>query len=490
MRVVSDNFSGWRIFINNRGLIQSVISIYNTLTRKIGPFKPIKKNQAGIYTCGPTVYNKVHIGNLRAFMFYDLFKRYLEYKGLKVKHVMNITDVDDKTIKKSQQEGKSLKEITGLYTNLFLTDCETLGWKKPDLMPRATEYIKEMIVFIKKLLEKGYAYKSEDNSIYFDVSKFKDYGKLSKTDLNKLKTGASGRVSQDEYTKEQAQDFALWKAWDKDDKDVYWETELGTGRPGWHIECSVMSSNLLGTPFDCHLGGVDLIFPHHENEIAQSESATGKRFVNYWIHIAPLLVDNRKMSKSLENFYTLDDMLKKDYKPKAVRYLLLATHYRQRLNFTFKALEGAKNSLSRMHEFMNKLEAVKKTLADRKEAAKAIKEVQIEFEKAMDNDFQISDSLKAIFEFIRKINKVFDKLGRKDAEVIKKQMLAFDKVLGFIQSDKETFPEEIEKLAKAREKARQQKKWSTADKIRNELSERGYEVKDTKEGFILRAQST
>lgn len=463
-----------------------MLSIYNTLTKKIAPFKPIKPGTVRIYSCGPTVYDRAHIGNLRYFMFCDIFKRYLQYSGLKVTHALNLTDVDDKTIKKSQTEGKPLGEVTQRYSDLFLQDCETLGWKKPDALPRATEYINEMVEFIQKLLEKGYAYQSEDGSVYYDISKFKNYGKLSHVELSGLESGASGRIKKDEYAKEQMQDFALWKAWDRDDGEVCWETPIGRGRPGWHIECSAMSSKILGIPFDCHLGGVDLIFPHHENEIAQSEAATGKKFANYWIHVEHLIVNGRKMSKSLGNFYTLKDLLDKNYKPKAIRYLLISTHYRQKLNFTFKGLEAAQNALQRIHEFMESLDTIKAEHAVHKTVADALKRVKAGFEKAMDNDLEISEALGVIFEFIRQINKVIKNLGVNDASKIIKQMLEFDSVLGFIKPEAEKLPKEIRALAEKREAARKQKDWRTADILRDELKQLGYEIKDTTEGHVIR----
>lgn len=439
-----------------------------------------------MYTCGPTVYDRAHIGNLRYFTFCDLFRRYLEYSGLRVRHVLNLTDVDDKTIKKSRDEGRPLKEITQKYADIFFEDCKLLNLEQPTECPRATEYIKEMVALIKKLLNKGYAYKSEDGSIYYDISKFRDYGKLSHTKLRQLEEGASGRIKKDEYAKEDVQDFALWKAWTEGDGEVYWETELGAGRPGWHIECSVMAAKLLGIPFDCHLGGVDLIFPHHENEIAQSEAATGKKFANYWIHIEHLLVDDRKMSKSLGNFYTLKDLLDKGYKPKPIKYLLLSTHYRQKLNFSFEALETATNSLKRLYEFWHEINSITKASAQKKEVDDAIKEVKTNFERAMDNDLQISEALGAIFEFVRKINTIIKGIGKKDADKIKRQILEFNKVLDIFWIEKAPTPKEIAKLVKERETARNQKKWAVADAIRDEIKAKGYEIKDTEKGPQLR----
>jgi len=305
------------------------VHVYNTLTRQKEEFKPLKGKQVGFYSCGPTVYNVIHIGNLKSFLAEDVLKRYLTYKGFKVKHVRNITDVDDKTIRDSQKEGVSLKEFTDRYTKAFFEDLETVRILPADVYPKATEHIKQMVALVKKLLDKGIAYKGEDGSIYYDITKFPEYGKLAHIDFKTLKTGA--RVKQDEYEKGQAQDFALWKAWDKEDGKVFWETEIGKGRPGWHIECSAMSMAYLGDSFDIHGGGEDLIFPHHENEIAQSEGATGKKFAKYWVHNAFLQVNGEKMSKSLGNFYTLRDL--KGYNPIAVRYLMISGNYRRTLIF-------------------------------------------------------------------------------------------------------------------------------------------------------------
>ncbi|MEM7825323.1 MAG: cysteine--tRNA ligase, partial [Candidatus Aenigmatarchaeota archaeon] len=333
------------------------LKLYNTLTRKKEVFKPIRKNEVRMYTCGPTVYDFAHIGNFRTYVWQDILKRWLLYKGFRVIHVMNITDIDDKTIKGSRSQGISLKEFTEKYTEAFFKDSESLNLLPANFYPRATQHIKEIVELIKILIRKGYAYKSEDGSIYYNISKFKSYGKLSKLKIKELKAGA--RVKLDSYTKEEAYDFALWKAWDPEDGDVFFETDIGKGRPGWHIECSAMSMKYLGETFDIHTGGVDLIFPHHENEIAQSEAATGKKFVKYWLHAEHLIVEGRKMSKSLGNFYTLRDLIGKGYNPISIRYLLLSTHYKQQLNFTFESLESAKNTVESLFNFLLKLKEIK-----------------------------------------------------------------------------------------------------------------------------------
>jgi len=457
------------------------LKLYNTLTRKKEIFKPIKDKIVKFYTCGPTVYDFAHIGNFRAYVCSDILKRYLKYSGYKVKHVMNITDVDDKTIKGANKEGISLKNYTKKYENAFFEDIESLNIDKADVFPKATEHIKLMVVIIKKLLKNNVAYKSEDGSVYYDISKFKSYGKLSHTKVEGLKEGA--RVKQDSYEKEEAKDFALWKAYDKEDGNVRWKTEIGDGRPGWHIECSAMSMKYLGNHFDIHAGGVDLIFPHHENEIAQSEASTNKKFVNYWVHNEHLLVDGHKMSKSLGNFHTLRDLLDKGYHPKAIRYLLLSAHYRMQLNFTEEAVKAADNAVQRLNDFMIKLKEIKNN-TNNKEIQKIIEKTKKLFEDAMDDDLNISFALSHIFEFVKEINTLMmdNKIGKNDAKKIIKTMTKFDKVLGILEEKEERLDSELKKLIDEREKARKEKNYRKADEIRNELKEKGIILEDTKEG--------
>ena len=392
-----------------------MLKLYNTLTRKKEVFKPISKKEVGMYTCGPTVYDYAHIGNYRAYIVADILKRSLRYNGFKVKHVMNITDVEDKTIKESQKAKVSLKNFTRKYEKEFMIDLEKLNIEKASIFPRATEHIKDMVKAIKKLINNKFAYKGADGSIYYSISKFKDYGKLSHTKLKKLKAGA--RVKQDEYTKEAASDFALWKAWDKADGDVFWETEIGKGRPGWHIECSVMSSKYLGNQFDIHTGGTDLVFPHHENEIAQAEPISEKKpFVKYWIHNEWLLVDGKKMSKSLGNFYTLRDLIKKTYFPMHFRYLCLLTHYRKSLNFTFKNLDSAKATLERIKR---KIIELRKNKQGKKDLTK---KYQKEFEKAINDDLNTPQAVQVFLEALDDEN--FN--SKKKLSLLEK----FDSILG------------------------------------------------------------
>ncbi|MCM8772449.1 MAG: cysteine--tRNA ligase [Candidatus Omnitrophica bacterium] len=456
-----------------------MIKFYNTLTKKKEEFIPIEDKIVRLYTCGPTVYDLAHIGNFRAYIFEDLLHRYLEYRGYKVIRVMNITDVDDKTIKGAKNEGISLREFTDRYIKIFLEDMEILRLKKPDYMPRATEHIKEMVELIKKLLEKGYAY-YKDNSIYFSISKFPSYGKLSGIDLSKIKVGA--RVDADEYEKQDVRDFVLWKA-AKEEEGVWWETEIGKGRPGWHIECSAMSMKYLGETFDIHTGGVDNIFPHHENEIAQSECATGKKFVNYWLHCAHLLVNGEKMSKSKGNFYTLRDLLNKGYNPIAIRYLLLSTHYRDPLNFTENSLKQAENTIKNYNEFYQGLNIC----AEEKynpEIKKEIEKTREKFIEELDNDLNISPALSHIFNLIKKVNIYFSKgeFGKQNVKEVKEFLEDVDNVLCIIEKKEEFLPEEYLNLIKEREIARKNKNYKKADEIRNILKEKGILLEDTPYG--------
>ena len=459
-----------------------VLKVYNTKTRKKEVFKPLKKGQVSIYSCGPTVYDYAHIGNFRAYVAGDLLKRYLEYKGYKVKHVMNLTDVDDKTIKGAKKQKMSLNKYTEKYVKAFFEDFDALNLEKPTFVLKATEHIKEMVALIKTLLKKGYAYKAKDGSIYYDVSKFKNYGKLAQIKLGNLKS--ISRISADEYSKEQAQDFALWKAWRPRDGDVFWKTNIGKGRPGWHIECSAMSMAKLGKTFDIHTGGIDLVFPHHQNELAQSEAATGKQFVKYWIHNEWLLVEGKKMSKSAGNFYTIRDLLAKGYDPVAIRYVLLATHYKTQLNFTFKDLDAAKIVLDKLRDFIFRLEEFSGKKSNKK-IMSLVKKAKNSFEKYMDDNLNISPALAAIFEFVKEINKLMlkNKMSTKDARLIYKTMQGFDKVLGLkLVEKKKTLSKVIKDLIKNREEARKKKDWKTSDKIRAELRKKGIVLEDLESG--------
>ena len=464
----------------------SEIRLFNTLSRKKEHFIPLEEGKVKLYTCGPTIYDFAHIGNFRTYVFQDLLRRWFEYRGYKVIQVMNITDVDDKTIAGANREKIPLKEYTKRYEQAFFEDLEALNIEKAEYYPRATEHISDMVALIQKLMERGFAYKGEDGSVYYDISKFKEYGKLSKIKIGELKPGA--RVKSDQYSKESPYDFALWKAWDEADGEIFWETPLGKGRPGWHIECSIMAMKYLGETLDIHSGGVDLIFPHHENEIAQSEAATGKPFARYWIHSEHLLVEGKRMAKSLGNFYTLRDLTAKGYDPLAVRFLLLSTHYRQQLNFTFQALEAAENAVERLLNFMERLKE-----SDGNEAGETLQklmyETQRKFEECMDDDLNITGALAAFFDFIRETNKLMDenKVSRREAQEVRRLMYKFDKVLGIIGKAEERVSHEeistkIEKLIKEREEARRAKDWKTADEIREKLRRMGVILEDTPKG--------
>ncbi|MEK6946940.1 MAG: cysteine--tRNA ligase [Nanoarchaeota archaeon] len=457
------------------------LKLYNTLTRKKELIKPIKDKIIKFYSCGPTVYNYAHIGNFRAYMCSDVLKRYLNYSGYKVNHIMNITDVDDKTIKGANSEGISLKEYTARYEKAFFEDLESLNIDKADKFTRATDNIDEMVKIIKKLLDKKIAYKSEDGSIYYDISKFKGYGKLSHTKVEDLKEGA--RVKQDSYEKGEAKDFALWKAYDKEDGPVVWKTEIGNGRPGWHIECSAMSMKYLGEHFDIHAGGIDLVFPHHENEIAQSEAFSGEKFVNYWFHNEHLLVDGKKMSKSLGNFFTLRDLLSKGHNPIAIRYLLLSANYRVQLNFTEEAVKASENAVQRLNDLMIKLKEITND-DENKNIKKLIDKTKKSFDKAMNDDLNISGALAVVFDFVKEINTLMmeNKIGKNNAAEIINLMNDFDKILGVLQGKEEKLSPELKKLIDEREKARKEKNFKRADEIRNELKEKRIILEDTKEG--------
>jgi cysteinyl-tRNA synthetase len=460
--------------------VNMALRFFNTLTRTKEEFVPIEPGKVKMYTCGPTVYDFAHIGNFRAYIVVDLIKRYLRYKGYEVKHIMNITDVDDKTIAGSQSENVSLGEYAQKYKKAFFEDLESLNIEKADLYPEATAHVPEMVDLVKKLLENGHAYQLE-GSTYFKISTFPSYGQLSKMKMEDLKAGV--RISKDEYEKEEVGDFALWKGWDEKDGEVFWETEVGKGRPGWHIECSTMSMKYLGKHFDIHTGGVDLIFPHHENEIAQSQAVTKEKFVNFWLHNEFLMVEGKKMAKSLGNFYTLRDVLNKGYNPMAIRYLLMSTYYRQQLNFTFQGLEGAKNALQRFYDFVDSLSRVQNA-EDNPRVDELLCKARVDFENALDDDLNISEALGVIFDLVRDVNRLMDegKLSSSDALKASNQMKSFDKVLGILKKEELVLDDKIKELILKREEARRKRDWALADKIRKEIEFSGIIIEDTPEG--------
>ena len=465
-----------------------MISFTNTETRRKEEFKELVKGKVTMYTCGPTVYNFAHIGNFRAILTYDLAKRWLRSRGYEVKHVMNITDVDDKTIRDSRKEGTELRKFTERYAQCFFEDCRALRVQPPEVTPRATDHIKEMLDLIQILMDKGIAYQGEDGSVYFSIEKYEPYGKLSHLKERELKVGA--RVQSDEYDKESVSDFALWKKWVPADGPVKWESPWGPGRPGWHLECSVMARKYLGDTIDLHMGGEDLIFPHHENEIAQSEAATGKPFVRYWVHNGYLMVEGKKMSKSAGNFYTLRDIFEKGYTGREVRFLLLSTYYRQAFNFTFEGLHAARSALSRLDDLREALEkeASSNAPGEVPESLKYLLEDSYSrWEEALDDDLNTSAAFAALFEAVKAINKL--RLESPIGSAGAKAALAFldktDEVLAVAEKD-EDFPQRAKELAIERTEARKAKNWARADEIRNELAAMGLTVEDTKEGPRLK----
>lgn len=444
------------------------VKLYNTLTRKKQVFKPLHNKRVGLYTCGPTVYNFAHIGNLRTYIFEDVLRRVLEYSGYKVKHVMNITDVEDKIIRDAKKAGKPIYEFTGSYEKAFYNDLKKINIKPAFKYPKATTHIPEMIKIIASLLKKGLAYKI-DRSIYFDISKFKKYGRLSGVKARELKTGV--RIDVDEYTKEQAEDFVLWKAVKAG--EPWWRAPFGEGRPGWHIECSAMSMKYLGPTFDIHAGAVDLIFPHHENEIAQSEGATGKKFVNYFIEGEHLLVDGEKMSKSLGNVFNLRDIEVKGFDPLSFRYLVLTAHYRSKLNFTWKSLEAARNALDKLREIVTNL----KIETSQKSNVEMLKKRLTEkFKKYINDDLEMPRALALLWNIVKS-----EKLDTKTKYDL---IIDFDKVLGLNLAHVKTekIPMEILKLTNKREKYREEKNFKKADEIRKKIKKLGWLIEDTKNG--------
>jgi cysteinyl-tRNA synthetase len=462
-----------------------MIRLFNTYSRALEEFSPIDPagREVKMYTCGPTVYSHAHIGNFRAYLFEDLLQRHLESRGFEVRRVMNITDVDDKTIRGSREAGVPLAEFTAGFKKAFFEDLDSLRIKRADSFPEATDprEIKKMIEMIGTLMERGLAYQAEDRSIYFRINKFPDYGKLAHFDLEELRS--TGRVKSDEYDKEHVGDFALWKAWDEADGPVKWESPWGEGRPGWHIECSAMATQLLGDQLDIHCGGVDNIFPHHEAEIAQTEGCTGKKFVRYWLHCAHLMVEGQKMAKSLGNFYTLRDVIAKGYSGREVRYALMRVHYRAPLNFTWEGMEEARVALARVNDWVRRLEeATGKEENVQRPTSNAQRPTE-EFSAALDDDLNISAALGVLFDTIRETNRRIDsgEMDSNEAKAWLEWWKRVDQVLQ-ISGEEAEVPVEITALAEARVQARLAKDWRKSDELRDELAARGWEARDTKDG--------
>lgn len=456
------------------------LRLYNTMSRSQETFEPLEQGHVRMYTCGPTVYNYAHIGNFRAYIFEDLLRRTLKYAGYRVTQVMNLTDVDDKTIRGSLETGLPLKEFTKQYIDAFFDDIDTLRIERAEHYPAATDHVPKMLEIIQVLMDKGYGYQSEDGSVYFRIDKFEDYGKLAHLDKSGLRAGA--RVVQDEYDKENLADFALWKAWDERDGDVVWDAPWGRGRPGWHIECSAMSSTYLGDSFDIHTGGVDNIFPHHEDEIAQSEAATGKPLARFWIHCAHLVVDGQKMSKSLGNFFTLRDILDKGYSGREIRYVLMSTHYRQALNFSFKALDAARASLRRLDDFRERLEKVANEPAG--SLPEWAEKASERFMETLADDLNISGALAAVFDLVHAGNRALDanELGAAGAAAVLDLLKQFDSVLGVLEPEAQAIPAEVQQMLDERAAARKEKNFAKSDELRDAILAAGYIVKDTPDG--------
>ena len=431
-----------------------------------------------MYTCGPTVWNYAHIGNYRTFVFEDLLRRYLKFKGYRVVQVMNITDVEDNIIKGIKQFNKTLKELTSFYEAAFREGLATLNVEPADIYPRATEHISEMVQLVKSLLGKGYAYRGDDGSYYFDISKFPTYGSLSGIRPSELKAGA--RVNQDHYEKDEANDFAVWKAWDPDDGEVFWETELGKGRPGWHIECSAMSMKYLGEHFDIHTGAIDNRFPHHENEIAQSEASTGRKFVNYWLHAGFLTTKGEEMHKSVGNVVYLSDLLKEGWEPPSIRMFLISARYRDGMDLTMQGLDQARSQVRRLQDLVRRL---RNTTGEggRNSLAAAL---LAEFEKAMDDDLNTPRALTAIFGFAKEVNTLLDsgKVGADGASVLLGALKRVDSVLGVLRFEEDALPARIAELIAAREDARKRRDFEAADRIRAQLLAEGIIVEDSPGG--------
>jgi cysteinyl-tRNA synthetase len=458
------------------------LRFYNTLTQQVEPFAPLHGNVVRMYTCGPTVYNFVHIGNLRAFTFQDILRRWLHARGYQLDHVMNITDVEDKIIRNAAAENKSIAEYTAVYTQAFFDDIKTLRLEEPERWVKATEHIEDMAIAIEKLRDKGFTYVSE-GSVYYRIANFPGYGKLSHNDFSGIRAGA--RVDVDEYDKADARDFVLWKA--QKDGEPAWETPLGPGRPGWHIECSAMAMRYLGETLDIHTGGVDLAFPHHENEIAQSEAITGKPFVRFWLHSEHLSIDGQKMSKSLGNFYTLRDVLAMGYTPEVIRYQLAAVPYRKKLNFTFDGLKAAATSIDRLRNYKLRLETAKLADGSNEKLVERAAAATKAFDEALDDDLNTAEALAAAFEYIRDTNTAMDagEFLSGNAPGAFEFLTRFDSVFDVLKPSSSTAglsDADVEAKIAERNAAKKAKDFARADQVRKDLAAQGIILEDTKEG--------
>jgi cysteinyl-tRNA synthetase len=471
------------------------LQLYNTLTRRLEEFHPLQAGRVTMYTCGPTVYDRAHIGNFRTFLCEDILRRYLQWKGYTVTQVKNLTDVDDRTIRAAVTEGITLRELTQPYIDAFFADSDRLGLERAEYYPRATDYVPQMVALVEKLVNRGLAYTSE-GSVYFDISKFPGYGALAQLDTTNLLSGERV-LGDEEYDKENARDFVLWKGGERTDegKVAVWDSPWGAGRPGWHLECSVMAVEHLGQPFDIHTGGIDLIFPHHTNEIAQAEGAAGKPFARTWLHSKHALLDGRRMSKSQNHYYTLDDLVELGYKPSAIRRLLVSGHYRMELNFTLAGLDDATRSVNRLVDFRRRLADARSEGAGaaKTEIPEASKRALAEFERAMDDDLNVAEAWGALFTFVRDANAALDaadqRLAPAEADMGIETLASMDRVLGVLAlADREAgeMSDELrhwveERLAE-RARARASRDYARADAIRDELASAGVEIEDTPAG--------
>jgi cysteinyl-tRNA synthetase len=471
------------------------ILLQNTLSNRKEPLAPLHPGEVRMYTCGPTVYDFAHIGNFRTFVFQDVLRRFLLARGYRLNHVMNLTDVDDRIIQNAAAAHVTIREYTEKYANAFLEDMAALNIERPEKIVRATDHISDMVALIQKLQGKTFTYDSE-GSIYYRIAKFPQYGKLSKIDMSGIQAGA--RVDVDRYEKADARDFALWKA--PKPGEHFWETPIGKGRPGWHIECSAMAMKYLGETLDIHTGGVDLAFPHHENEIAQSEGATGKPFVKMWLHAEHLIIEGEKMSKSLGNFYTLRDLFAKGYKPSTIRFLLLSVPYRRQLNFTMDGLRQAASSVERLRNFVTRLETEKFTAGETAAIAAMVQKAEEDFEKGLEDDLNTAQALAAIFDLVRDVNTAIDagNLREGDVPAVLASLRKFDRVLAVQQDDDEQklhalgfgakeqgiSDAEIEALVNQRQEARRSRNYQRADELRKQLADNGIILEDIRDGGI------
>ena len=459
------------------------LRLYNTLTQTVEPFSPMAENTVRMYTCGPTVYDFAHIGNFRTFVFYDLLRKWFRASGFRLDHVMNITDVDDRIIQNAVSLQQPVEEYTERFIEAFREDCETLRLETPERLVRATGHIADMVQAIEQLAKTGHTYDSE-GSVYFRISTFPGYGKLSHSDFSGIRSGA--RVDVDKYDKDNARDFALWKA--AKAGEPFWPAAIGSGRPGWHIECSVMAVKYLGATLDLHAGGIDLIFPHHENEIAQSEALTGQTFARFWVHSEFLLVEGQKMSKSLGNFYTLRQVLERGYTPEAIRYLLASVPYRKQLNFTFDGLKSAATSIERVRNFKLRLETEKFPTGSSQAIAARTEAARQQFTASMDDDLNTAEALAAVFEYLRDANTAMDagEFRSANAPAALRLLADFDAIFDVIQPTTQSgflADSEVESLIAERAKAKAARNFARADEIRQQLLEQGIILEDTKGGI-------